>query len=157
LVGQYKICIVGEALGEIKLTLDQKALVDLEDFERVNQFRWCAIRRPSGNYHAMRKDACGQTEFMHHFILRIIPNTKTPVDHINRNGIDNRKFNLRVETPRINGLNKELSDNAKIVERHGNKFRVRPQINGVKLNLGSFTTEEEALDVVRRYKEWARK
>lgn len=146
-----KIAIVGEAWGEISLTLGQVALVDLEDFDRINKFKWCAIRRPSGIYHAMRKDACGQTEFMHHAVLRVIPSTKNPVDHENRNGVDNRKFNIKVVTPRINGLNKPASWNAKIIERHGNRFRVRPQVNGKKVNLGSFSTEEEAIQAVRAF------
>jgi hypothetical protein len=147
------IAIVGEAWGEIELTLGMKALVDLEDFERVNKLTWCAIRRPSGVYHAMRKDACGQTEFMHHYILRVIPSVKTPVDHDNGNGLDNRKFNIKVVTPRINALNTARSRKAKIIEPHGNRFRVRPFINGKRVNLGSFATEAEAMGVLQEYRQ----
>ena len=146
------IAIVGEAWGEIELTLGQKALVDLEDFDRINKYSWCAIRRPSGVYHAMRKDACGLTEFMHHVVLGVVPNVKTPVDHLNGNGLDNRKRNLLVTTPRGNALNSNRSRNAKIIERHGNRFRVRPFIDGVRVNLGSFSTEEEALAAVKEYR-----
>lgn len=146
------IAIVGEAWGEIELTLGQKALVDLDQLERVSQYTWCAVRRPNGVYHAMRKDECGLTQFMHHFVLGVRASMTILVDHINRNGIDNRRQNLRLVTRRVNALNSARSDNAKIIEPHGNRFRVRPFINGKRVNLGSFATMEEALVVVQRYR-----
>jgi hypothetical protein len=92
----------------------------------------------------MRKDEQGETQFIHYFILEIEPVRYLVIDHINGNGLDNRQENLRVVSYRVNLLNTDRSRTAKGIERHGKKWRVRPFINGVRVNLGSFSTEEEA-------------
>jgi hypothetical protein len=51
----------------IQLTQGKYALVDDEDFERVNQFKWCANRM--GNvWYAVRR-GCGNLGRMHRFIV----------------------------------------------------------------------------------------
>ena len=148
------IALVGEAWGEIPLTKGYVALVDLEDFPRINEYSWCAVERPSGNVHAMRKDINNTTIWMHHEVLHIsFPDGDSPIDHKNRNGLDNRKNNLRVATRRINSLNSKRSDSASLIEKHGNRFRVRPFINGKRTVIGSFATKPEAEEAVRRYRE----
>jgi len=79
-------------LGEII----EYALVDKNDFERVNDIRWYL-----GDGYASSKIG-GR---MHRFIL----NTKKGdpiVDHINNNRLDNRKINLRFTTYSQNNQNK---------------------------------------------------
>jgi hypothetical protein len=95
----------------IQLTKGYEAIVDDEDFERVNKFKWCALVRPKINYvMAVRSITTGKCPitrqrirrfvYMHHFILEVDPRVIHPleVDHINRNSLDNRKNNLRIVT-----------------------------------------------------------
>lgn len=143
---KHKIALVGEAWGERTVLLDE------EDYMRVIQHTWCATYR-AGIFHAMRKDSLGRTVFMHRYIMGLRPGDGIIVDHINGDGLDNRRVNLRLTNKRGNALNSERSRNAKVIERHGNRWRLRPFINGVRTNLGSFTTEKEALEALQRYRD----
>jgi HNH endonuclease len=140
-----KMALVGEAWGEHVILLDS------EDYDRVAQYTWCVIRR-GRLFHAMRKVNHFNTVFMHRYILGLKFRDGKIVDHINGNGLDNRKENLRIVSPRDNALNSDRSRNARLVEKHGNRFRLRPYINGTRINLGSFPTEEEALEALQRYR-----
>ena len=141
-------------MKEIKMTGGYTAFVDDEDFERISAFTWCVVKRPSGDMHAMRKNENNKTVFMHHEILRMSRGAITfQIDHKNRNGLDNQKDNLRKASRRLNALNSKRSDNATLIERHGNRFRVRPWINGKRTVIGSFPTQEKAEEAVRIYRE----
>jgi hypothetical protein len=153
-VNQKKIMLVGEAWGELNLTGDYVALVDNEDLERLSKYTWCAVKRKSGDIHVMRKNSNNRTVFLHHEVLGLLRGPITYViDHENRNGLDNRKSNLRRVSRRVNALNSDRSDNAKLIEKHGNRFRVRPYVNGKRTVIGSFETLTEAEQAVRRYRE----
>ena len=84
-------------MKEIILTQGQVALVDDEDFEYLNQWKWCAIKSRK-TYYTTRTIyiPCKMTVIMH----RIIMNTPLDmtVDHIDHNGLNNQKYNLRICT-----------------------------------------------------------
>ena len=71
------------------------------------------------------------------------------VDHINHDGLDNRKCNLRNVTHRENMLNMKKMSNAgyRGVYKDKKKFRARIYKNGKTIHLGSFNTAEEAYQV----------
>ena len=111
-------------MKEIPLTRGKVAFVDDEDFERLIKFKWCAIQnqscKKSGNYYAHRKKLPFETNegakivSMHRFIFGV-NGFSTKVHHINKNGLDNRKSNLKVTTEnghkeihRLEHLNKFL-------------------------------------------------
>jgi hypothetical protein len=144
------IMLVGEAWGEIVLSQGYIALVDAEDLERIKLFNWYANVRPSGLVHAARKEGT-TTIWMHHEVLGRKP-VAFRVDHKNRNGLDNRKHNLRLASSRENALNSQRSDRASLIEPHGRRFRVRVFINGKRTTIGSFATRSEAEDAVAEYK-----
>jgi hypothetical protein len=73
------------------------------------------------------------------------------IDHVNGDGLDNRKVNLRIVSKRMNALNSNRTFTALGIERHGNRWRVRPFINGLRVNLGSFASYEEAVETRRKY------
>jgi hypothetical protein len=83
----------------IPLTQGQFAIVDDEDFEELNKYKWCAIKRAYTFY--AKRDVNGRLIAMHRIILHCKEGLE--VDHINGNGIDNRKENIRVCT-KINNL-----------------------------------------------------
>lgn len=73
------------------------------------------------------------------------------VDHVNGNGLDNRKENLRIacyQSNRVNRLNGKTKKTSKYfgvsVERNGKKIRVQMKIEGKKQNFYGFKTEKDA-------------
>ena len=101
-------------MKRIELTKGKFALVDDEDFEWLNQFKWYisdsgyALRRVyirgSG-----RKNQKGKTIRMH----CLINNTPSEMitDHIDRNRLNNQRSNLRVADYRLNGINRGKQKN----------------------------------------------
>ncbi len=97
---------------EIKLTRGHIALVDDTDYEWLNQFKWTfmppgyAMRRI--NQHRAQKP---QTLLMHRMIMEPIGGKE--IDHINRDGLDNRRENLRVVSRSQNLRNRRAFKNNK--------------------------------------------
>jgi hypothetical protein len=93
----------------IPLTQGQFAIIDNDDFERVNQFKWYANKAPN-TFYANRQVQINrkrQTIHLHRFILNL--DTKFLVDHVDGNGLNNQKSNLRTCTNQENSRNKRLS------------------------------------------------
>lgn len=72
-----------------------------------------------------------------------------PVDHINGNTSDNRIENLREVTPSQNAQNQRRAKKGNIsgylgVTKHYNGWRAQICINGVRHQLGTYRTPEEA-------------
>ena len=89
-----------------------------------------------------------KTRFMHRVILRDTP-LCIDIDHINRNQLDNRLDNLRLCSRKENsynrGKNKNNSNNYKGVHKYnGNKFKAGISVDGKRLHLGVFDTQEQA-------------
>ena len=82
-------------MKEIPLTQGKVALVDDEDFERLNQFKWYVnkIKSKYSEYFYASTRQYGRKVPMH----RIIMNTPAGlvVDHINHNTLDCQKTNMR--------------------------------------------------------------
>ena len=88
----------------IPLTRGLHAIVDAEDYEWLSQYKWHATKPTgSGRVYAARGKS-GATIFMHRMIMR--PPEGKVVDHVNGNGQDNRRGNLRVCTPLQNSRNR---------------------------------------------------
>ena len=85
---------------------------------------------------------------MHRIILNAPKGTM--VDHINGNGLDNRKENLRLCTTRENNANQKKNRNNssgyKGVAKASNcsKWRAYIRVDGVQRHLGNHNTPEEA-------------
>lgn len=129
---------------EILLTQNKVSLVDDEDYEELNQFKWHAMKDRSTYYAGRRLN--NKTLRMHTVILNT-PNG-LQCDHINGNGLDNRKCNLRAVTLRENLQNKQCKKSSKYVgvDWLEKRKRWRAQIyhEGKHYHLGTFLTEEEA-------------
>lgn len=84
-------------MKKIQLTQGKCALVDDDDYENLNLFKWYyndgyAVRNENGN--RVR---------MHRQIMN--PKEKFDVDHVDHNGINNQKHNLRICTRSQNKMN----------------------------------------------------
>ncbi len=96
---------------QIPLTQGKFALIDFEDFELVNQYKW-HFSKSSNNYGKAiaRPSRKGKAIRMHRLIMDA-PDI-FEVDHINGNPLDNRKSNLRLVSHAQNQKNmSKHSDN----------------------------------------------
>ena len=140
-------------MKEIPLTQGKVALVDDIDYEFLNQCKWCANKQRNTFYaqRATRKPDGKWTTISMHQALAERLGFKHQADHINRNGLDNQRHNLRDATTKQNNENAGLrSDNTsgyKGVSCHkdGSKWRARIFHNGKDKHLGLFDKLEDAV------------
>lgn len=127
---------------EIPLTRGKVAIVDDEDFEWLSQWKWCA--GCAGKY-ALRGHE-RRALYMHRFILGA--SAGTLVDHVNGNGLDNRRCNLRLCTTRENSRNQRGRALYKGVYRDFRRadgvWRARIKLPDKTLHIGAFDTPEAA-------------
>jgi hypothetical protein len=132
----------------IPLTQGQNAIVDVEDFEYLSQWNWCAVRtHTSRKFYALR---CKQGIRMHRFILDCKPEEEG--DHKNGDGLDNRRENLRKCTVAQNAWNRKIRktniSGYKGISFH-KEFGPKPWeaslgFKGRHIYIGLFSTREEA-------------
>jgi hypothetical protein len=150
-------------MKEIKLTKNQKALVDDEDYTILKNYNWYANYTRSGNVYA-KGYYNRKPRSMHSVILEINNiqsfNNKITIDHKNRNSLDNQKSNLRYTTYTENNVNRAPSNNIhktskyKGVSKCSSKYRATVRCEGKIARLGIYLTEEDAAkvhDAVTRY------
>ena len=103
----YRRARYGYAFRRIPLTQGKYAIVDPDDFERLNKHKWYAVKN-TNTFYALRNKRVGKKYIslgMHRQILH--PPENLMVDHINHNGLDNRKANLRLATCAQNTYNRK--------------------------------------------------
>jgi hypothetical protein len=94
----YRRVRFGYAFRRIPLTQGKYAIVDPDDFERINKHKWYAAKGKNTFY--AERIVTVRKRRMHiniHGEIIKVPDGKF-VDHINHNGLDNRKTNLRPAT-----------------------------------------------------------
>lgn len=132
----------------IPLSMGKFAIVDNGDYDYLNRYRWYTAKDCNTFY--ARKNIIGTTIPMHRVIVGAIEGQI--VDHINGNGLDNRKCNLRIVTNSQNAMNQGISKNNTTgykgvdYRKKENKFRARIKNNGTEYSLGYFNTAQEAAD-----------
>ena len=131
----------------IPLTRGLHAIVDADDYEWLMQYKWYAGRPPSQKtFYACRNVPGRGIMLMHRQIMQ--PPKGMVVDHINGNGLDNRRCNLRICTQAQNSYNCPSRAGAKSrfrgVTPRGDKWEAKIQHKGQVYNLGLFDNEIEA-------------
>ena len=140
--------ILGVILKQIPLTQGRFAVVDDGDFERLSKFKWCVCCQ-HGIFYARRKVG-GKGLPMHRQILGLEIGDARQGDHINGDGLDNRRCNLRIATSQQNKWNRSpqqgTSSQYKGVHWFicAKKWRSQIRINGKRVYLGLFNNEIEA-------------
>src|SRR5882724_11864132 len=105
----------------IPLTKGQVAMVDEADYHLVAGFRWHAIRSSNGRiwYAQTSFRSCGRYAVtMHQLIVPGVP----LLDHKDRNGLNNRRGNLRPANESLNGYNTAKQDGS-LSRYKGVRFR----------------------------------
>lgn len=119
------------------------AIIDLDDVNKCKQYHWY-MRKTSRTNYAMTTVAGNSKMFLHRYIMDY--DGKDDVDHINRNGLDNRKSNLRIVDHKTNMRN-QSSDRKGIWKTPNGRYRASITVNYKTVYLGIFDTYEEALEV----------
>jgi hypothetical protein len=136
--------------SKIPLTQGKYAKVDPEDYIWLSQWRWHCHKKIRTSYAPRGICEKGRNKII--FIYRLIMNTPAHLvcDHINRNGLDNGKQNLR------NCMSKQNSANSGPRRNGSSKFKgvawikrrrtwgAFIKINGKSNYLGGFDDETEA-------------
>jgi hypothetical protein len=146
-------------MKQIKLTQSKFALVSDEDYEYLNQWKWYALKQ-NNNIFLFYAVRCfkRKTISMHRVIAERI-GIKNP-DHIDRNGLNNQRDNLREATRSQQVINQNLRKDNKSGykgvswDRRQKKWVARIQSNKKNLHLGYFDDIKEA---ARAYNEAALK
>jgi hypothetical protein len=126
------------------------AVVDAEDYDRLSQYYWYMV--DNGWQYARRKevgpDGTWHDVRMHHDVLSVEPGCL--IDHINGNGLDNRRSNLRpcthAENSRNSRKHRSLTSQYKGVSwsvSH-NRWQVFIRSGGSNQHLGNFKSEIDA-------------
>ncbi len=141
-------------MREIQLTKGYIALVDDEDYERVNQYKWYAKTHKKKNTvyagHVFRDKNKRKEKQLHRFILNLT-DSKVLVDHVDRNGLNNQKYNLRTCTKAQNAKNigilpTNTSGYTGIhFDKCSNKWRAGMKINNKRIYIGIFTDKKDAI------------
>ena len=139
---------------EVGLTQGMVALIDEADFNLVSRFNWFAFNgSTSKTYYAktnvMRADGSRATILMHRLILGLT-DPRVHTDHIDGNGLNNQRANLRTcsntENMRNRGAYANNKSGFKGVSFHkqSGRWRAYIKLTGKQKHLGYFPTPEAA-------------
>jgi hypothetical protein len=128
----------------INLTKGKYTIIDDEDFDYLNKYKW---HFSTNGYAESKKTIKGKRNQLRMARLILNPSDDMVVDHINRNKLDNRRCNLRIVTQFQNSQNKGFSSKlGKGVYKNQRKngYFSAITINNKQKYLGFFKTRDEA-------------
>ncbi len=154
----------------IQLTQGQVALVDDGDFDYINKYKWFVLK---GRYTSYARTKIKNKIVAMHGLILDITGTEMFSDHIDHNGLNNQRSNLRVATRSENSKNRTSAGKSKYlgvtlkaqkikyINKNGEikvylyppQWRSRIQVNGKEIHLGYFKTE---IDAANKYDEVAK-
>jgi hypothetical protein len=126
-----------------------RVLVDDEDYPLLSRHKWYPMRvRQSDKVYAQRRVTSFCTELMHRLILGMPPSGMV-IDHINNNGLDNQKENLRFLLNAEN-IRRRYEDNPDTgiklkVDKIENPWQAQVSLGGKTRHVGYFPTKEIAI------------
>jgi hypothetical protein len=130
-------------MKEILLTQDKIALIDDEDYDLVSHYKWYAQKGNNGIFYAVTTI----TIPMHQLIIGA---KGQAIDHINGDGLNNQKNNLRTATSQENSFNRRKRSGCSSLykgvcwNKKAKKWRAYLTKNQKHVSLGYFKDEKEA-------------
>lgn len=136
---------------EIPLCGGEVALIDEADHQLVRMHFW-HHRDGYAASNVINPDGTRTTMRMHRFLLGLT-DPKVHIDHINGNGLDNRRSNLRVATPSQNSANRRKIANATspykgVYWQKNRRWRAVLTVDRRHISLGMF---DDPADAARAY------
>lgn len=134
----------------IPLTMGRFVMVDDEDYAELSKYKWQCKHPRKNTYYAARsirgEDGKQHTVGMHRIIMGCPEGYD--IDHIDGNGLNNCRSNLRVTTRRQNLQNRHNKTSSKYVgvcfDKESGKWSSTIRISNKCVHLGRFKTEEDA-------------
>lgn len=134
------IATASREVAEIPVGDEHRALVDQEDLPLVAPYTWRLVQGERINY--ARTRIKGRPVLLHRFLLNAPK--RANVDHVNGDGLDNRRENLRFATHSQNAANLTAPPRGKSGIRGVHFSKGRWNAYYAQKFLGSFDTAEEA-------------
>lgn len=134
-------------VAEVPLSRGFVALIDAADAPLVAPFGWRAVTS-EGHTYALRTLGNGAVLYLHRFLMQ--PPPGFVVDHVDGNGLNNRRSNLRLATVAQNGMNSRRPVNnttgfkGVTYAKARNQFFASIMADNHVYRLGYFKTAEEA-------------
>lgn len=129
------------------------ALVDDEDYDGLNKFSWCEDGKGYAVRGVKKESGIGRTNiFMHRQIMGLKNGDQLCVDHIDENGLNNCKSNLRKCTRNGNARNIKLRSNntsgykGVTFFRRDGKWKAQIKTGEKARHIGYFSTKEAAYE-----------
>lgn len=139
--------------------------VDDEDYDYLSKYKWHIKANGSKTYAigpVSLSRITGESS-MHRILMKHLLSGKLMVDHIDGDGLNNQKTNLRIATRSQNMANRNSTPNSSSKylgvswdnSRVKKKWRAQITFNGERTYIGNYATEEEAAlaynEVAKKY------
>ena len=138
----------------VKLTRGKFAVVDDSDFSEVSKHSWYAFSS-KGLWYAARKAGLADTDYRYRSIIfmhKQLLNTNILVDHVDRDGLNNQRYNLRLATYGQNNANRTARGSSKYLGVQWDPSRQLWVARCKGVHLGRWSSEEAA---AKAYDEFA--
>jgi hypothetical protein len=141
-------------MKSISLTKGKYTLVDDKDYEYLSQYKWY-VAESRGIFYAVRKPRLCKAILMHR-VITDAPNGMD-VDHVNGDGLDNQRKNLRVCTHSQNltnvgrRINNKSGHTGVSWNKRDKRWYVQIRINkDERIHLGCFIEIQDAISVYKK-------
>lgn len=157
-------------MKQIQLTQNQIALVDDEDYDYLNQWKWYAkYTKCTNNYYAIRSERnkengiIVQKNILMHRLILGLTDPKIFGDHKDHNGLNNQRNNIRICSHNQNMQNRKshklhsskylgVSININKERSNYTRYVVGISVNGKRVYIGSFPyTLKGEIDAAKAY------
>jgi hypothetical protein len=126
--------------------LGKNILVDIEDVPVARQYTWYIHRAGRDLFYAYARKPSPAKHSQYTKLHRLLLPGAEVVDHINFNGLDNRRCNLRSCLRKQNNIRCRRTNISgyRGVEKYRDRFRAVIRIDGKRYSLGGYATAKEA-------------
>ena len=142
-------------MKHIPLTMGKVAMVDDADFTMLSEHRWYARQTTPGRFYAVRYERRAGVRFavyMHRSVCDGLTEERNHVDHIDGDGLNNQRSNLRACNPHENHGNQKKARIDKTSSRYKGvswdgarkRWKAVIKVNGKHIDIGRFKDECDA-------------
>lgn len=129
-----------------------ECLIDTDDLDLIREYTWC---QNTWGYAQTTKATCNPQVLMHVLIMNPPPGMM--VDHVHQRTLDNRRSELRVVTPEVNGHNRSRRNTGIQWIENASMWRVRFMVSGKSIGFGCYRERTDAEAAANRIREKIRR